>query len=127
MFGKRLVLSYIWVLCKMTGKTEDTSQFLSCDHFPTYLELGKKYQVIKSECRGIIVPSGDPDYMYMIQDKCGQGEVFFLRSCFTLPKIFWVRGLTAFNTVYEILPEEYDGEPFQVQLARKGSPEVAGA
>lgn len=101
------------------GTTFARSQYLGLDVFPTYLSLGTRYRVIESTDHGICFP-GDPLYEYMIRDTGDRGPVLFVRSPFKLPTIFWVRGLTTkWHTQYEILPENDDGIPLQVQQIRQ--------
>jgi hypothetical protein len=81
------------------------------------MKLGYRYRVIESVYKGVRFP-GDPSYEYMIQDTNGKGSVVFIESPFQLPSIFWVRGLLTWHTQYEILPENHEGTPLQVELAR---------
>lgn len=99
------------------GTTIERSQYLHSTWFPSYMKLGNRYRIIEKIDCGIASP-GDQPYGYMIQVVGGRGPVIFIRSPFDLPKVFWVRGLLSWYMQYEILPENNDGIPLQVQQAR---------
>jgi hypothetical protein len=82
------------------------------------LYLGKNYEVLTKENLGSTFPVGDPMILYLIRGKEPDDEVFFIRCQFDLPKVFWVRQIIGFHSEFEFLPEENDGDPWQVRQAR---------
>lgn len=108
------------------GTTFVRAQSLYSGQLPTYLELGTRYRVIERTRQGIHL-TGDPSYIYMIQSAGRHGPVLFVESPFELPDVFWIRGLITWRTEYEILPEDNEGIPLQIQLARQSESSLSVA